>query len=99
MLIMAVFDSPTQQQLIYFYFENTFFIRHLIFNAIYQHRSRLLGLPHPRVNLRHGIKAGKSNSIKYIGETCTACAGTMILEFAGSLNGMLQRIEMHLKFE
>ena len=37
------------------------------------------GLPHPRVNLRHGIKSGK---IKEIGETCTACAGTMILEFA-----------------
>ena len=32
-----------------------------------------------RVNLRHGIKAGK---VKSIGETCTACAGTMILEFA-----------------
>ena len=37
------------------------------------------GLPHPRVNLRYGIKTGK---IKQIGETCTACAGTMILEFA-----------------
>lgn len=37
------------------------------------------GLPHPRVNLRHGIKPGK---VKHIGETCTACAGTMILEFA-----------------
>ena len=37
------------------------------------------GLPHPRVNLRHGIKAGK---VRAIGETCTACAGTMILEFA-----------------
>ena len=37
------------------------------------------GLPHPRVNLRHGIKAGK---VKHVGETCTACAGTMILEFA-----------------
>ena len=37
------------------------------------------GLPHPRVNLRYGIKSGK---IKQIGETCTACAGTMILEFA-----------------
>ena len=39
------------------------------------------GLPHPRVNLRYGIKPGK---FKYIGETCTACAGTMILEFAGN---------------
>ncbi|XP_059093383.1 ER degradation-enhancing alpha-mannosidase-like protein 3 [Tigriopus californicus] len=37
------------------------------------------GLPHPRVNLRYGIKSGK---IKHVGETCTACAGTMILEFA-----------------
>ncbi len=37
------------------------------------------GLPHPRVNLRHGIKEGK---IRRVGETCTACAGTMILEFA-----------------
>ncbi len=37
------------------------------------------GLPHPRVNLRHGIKPGK---VKQVGETCTACAGTMILEFA-----------------
>eukprot|EP00095_Tigriopus_kingsejongensis_P009960 maker-scaffold17_size721972-snap-gene-1.25 protein:Tk09960 transcript:maker-scaffold17_size721972-snap-gene-1.25-mRNA-1 annotation:"er degradation-enhancing alpha-mannosidase-like 3" len=37
------------------------------------------GLPHPRVNLRYGIK---SNKIRHVGETCTACAGTMILEFA-----------------
>ena len=37
------------------------------------------GLPHPRINLKHGIKSGK---VKQIGETCTACAGTMILEFA-----------------
>lgn len=37
------------------------------------------GLPHPRVNLRYGIKSGK---IKHVGETCTSCAGTMILEFA-----------------
>ena len=37
------------------------------------------GLPHPRVNLRHGVKPGK---ITYVGETCTACAGTMLLEFA-----------------
>ena len=37
------------------------------------------GLPHPRVNLRHGIKAGK---VKQISETCSSCAGTMILEFA-----------------
>ena len=32
-----------------------------------------------RVNLRYGIKAGK---VKQILDTCTACAGTMILEFA-----------------
>ena len=37
------------------------------------------GLPHPRVNLKHGIKAGK---VKQISETCSSCAGTMILEFA-----------------
>ena len=35
------------------------------------------GIPFSRINLRHGIasKAGRE-------ETCTACAGTMILEFA-----------------
>ena len=37
------------------------------------------GLPHPRVNLRHGLKSSK---IRHVGETCTACAGTMILEMA-----------------
>ncbi|CAK1555009.1 unnamed protein product [Leptosia nina] len=35
------------------------------------------GIPHGRVNLRHGIR-GMSESR----ETCTACAGTMILEMA-----------------
>ncbi|XP_038216675.1 ER degradation-enhancing alpha-mannosidase-like protein 3 [Zerene cesonia] len=35
------------------------------------------GIPHGRVNLRHGIR-GLSESR----ETCTACAGTMILEMA-----------------
>ncbi|XP_068617781.1 ER degradation-enhancing alpha-mannosidase-like protein 3 [Battus philenor] len=35
------------------------------------------GLPHGRVNLRHGLR-GLSESR----ETCTACAGTMILEMA-----------------
>ncbi|XP_045784224.1 ER degradation-enhancing alpha-mannosidase-like protein 3 [Maniola jurtina] len=35
------------------------------------------GIPHGRINLRHGIK-GLSESR----ETCTACAGTMILEMA-----------------
>ena len=39
----------------------------------------LSGLPHPRVNLRHGVAPGK---VPRVGETCTACAGTMILEFA-----------------
>ncbi|XP_064649418.1 ER degradation-enhancing alpha-mannosidase-like protein 3 isoform X2 [Lineus longissimus] len=39
------------------------------------------GIPYPRVNLRHGItesilSAGKGQ------DTCTACAGTIILEFA-----------------
>ena len=37
------------------------------------------GLPHPRVNLKYGIKPGK---VKQISETCSSCAGTMILEFA-----------------
>jgi mannosidase alpha-like ER degradation enhancer 3 len=37
------------------------------------------GLPHPRVNLRYGLKSSK---IRQVGETCTACAGSMILEFA-----------------
>ncbi|XP_046976893.1 ER degradation-enhancing alpha-mannosidase-like protein 3 [Vanessa cardui] len=35
------------------------------------------GIPHGRINLRHGIR-GLSESR----ETCTACAGTMILEMA-----------------
>ncbi|VVC96952.1 unnamed protein product [Leptidea sinapis] len=34
-------------------------------------------IPHGRVNLRHGIKGLSESS-----ETCTACAGTMILEMA-----------------
>jgi mannosidase alpha-like ER degradation enhancer 3 len=36
------------------------------------------GLPYPRVNLNSGLK-GVSNQLQL---TCTACAGTMILEFA-----------------
>ena len=36
------------------------------------------GIPYPRVNLRYGIKDMAS---KYK-DTCTACAGTMVLEFA-----------------
>ena len=36
------------------------------------------GIPHPRVNLKHGMDSAKIIDVK---ETCTACAGTMILEF------------------
>ena len=35
------------------------------------------GLPYPRVNLRHGLRGLNNLQV-----TCTACAGTMILEFA-----------------
>lgn len=35
------------------------------------------GVPYPRVNLRHGI--GKDRTEK---DTCTACAGSMLLEFS-----------------
>jgi len=35
------------------------------------------GIPHARVNLRHGLK-----NLEHSRETCTACAGTMILEMA-----------------
>ena len=37
------------------------------------------GIPHPRINLRWGMK---SSSVPKTMETCTACAGTMLLEFA-----------------
>lgn len=37
------------------------------------------GVPHPRINLRLGLKSPK---LGLVHETCTACAGTMILEFA-----------------
>ncbi|GFV96223.1 ER degradation-enhancing alpha-mannosidase-like protein 3 [Trichonephila clavipes] len=37
------------------------------------------GVPHPRINLRYGLKSPKLGVVR---ETCTACAGTMILEFA-----------------
>lgn len=37
------------------------------------------GIPHPRINLRYGLKSPKLGVVR---ETCTACAGTMILEFA-----------------
>lgn len=37
------------------------------------------GIPHPRVNLRYGME---SNELRSVQETCTACAGSLILEFA-----------------
>ncbi|XP_075228835.1 ER degradation enhancer, mannosidase alpha-like 2 isoform X2 [Lycorma delicatula] len=37
------------------------------------------GIPHARVNLRHGLKSQK---LEWSRETCTACAGTMVLEMA-----------------
>ena len=37
------------------------------------------GIPHSKVNLMHGLRSQKLSNSK---ETCTACAGTMILEFA-----------------
>lgn len=37
------------------------------------------GIPHARINLKYGMK---SEELKNSRETCTACAGTMLLEFA-----------------
>ncbi|XP_018018323.1 ER degradation-enhancing alpha-mannosidase-like protein 3 isoform X2 [Hyalella azteca] len=37
------------------------------------------GVPFPRVNLRHGMNAPELGGAR---DTCTSCAGTMILEFA-----------------
>jgi len=37
------------------------------------------GIPHSKVNLKTGLRSHKLSNSK---ETCTACAGTMILEFA-----------------
>jgi len=37
------------------------------------------GIPHPRVNLKYGLE---SNDLRSVQETCTACAGSLILEFA-----------------
>uniref|UniRef100_A0A1B6C508 alpha-1,2-Mannosidase n=1 Tax=Clastoptera arizonana TaxID=38151 RepID=A0A1B6C508_9HEMI len=37
------------------------------------------GIPHARINLRHGLK---SQNLEWSRETCTACAGTMVLEMA-----------------
>ncbi|XP_061427618.1 ER degradation-enhancing alpha-mannosidase-like protein 3 isoform X6 [Lethenteron reissneri] len=39
------------------------------------------GLPHPRVNLAHGVAGGESGAGAEEA-TCTACAGSFILEFA-----------------
>nr|XP_022322895.1 ER degradation-enhancing alpha-mannosidase-like protein 3 [Crassostrea virginica] len=38
------------------------------------------GIPYPRINLKHGME--KDNLSQKSKDTCTACAGTMILEFA-----------------
>lgn len=37
------------------------------------------GIPHARVNLRYGMK---DETLRKSTETCTACAGTILLEFA-----------------
>uniref|UniRef100_A0A2M4BE78 alpha-1,2-Mannosidase n=1 Tax=Anopheles marajoara TaxID=58244 RepID=A0A2M4BE78_9DIPT len=37
------------------------------------------GIPHARVNLKHGMKV---EALRHSRETCTACAGTILLEFA-----------------
>ncbi|XP_071010167.1 ER degradation-enhancing alpha-mannosidase-like protein 3 isoform X2 [Oncorhynchus clarkii lewisi] len=39
------------------------------------------GLPYPRVNLKHGVRGPESRTGTET-DTCTACAGTIILEFA-----------------
>ncbi|XP_030640038.1 ER degradation-enhancing alpha-mannosidase-like protein 3 isoform X2 [Chanos chanos] len=39
------------------------------------------GLPYPRVNLRYGVRGPETRTGTET-DTCTACAGTMILEFA-----------------
>lgn len=39
------------------------------------------GVPHSRVNLKYGVHHPKAG-IKHDGTTCTACAGTFLLEFA-----------------
>lgn len=49
------------------------------------------GLPHPRINLKHGMDSPK---IQTVGETCSACAGTMILEF-----GALSRLTSNPSYE
>lgn len=49
------------------------------------------GLPHPRINLRYGMNSPKIQSVR---ETCSACAGTMILEF-----GALSRLTANPSYE
>jgi len=44
------------------------------------------GIPYPKVNLRHGVNTPKSR-VGHETDTCTACAGTMIMEF-GALSRM-----------
>uniref|UniRef100_A0A3Q2D5K2 alpha-1,2-Mannosidase n=1 Tax=Cyprinodon variegatus TaxID=28743 RepID=A0A3Q2D5K2_CYPVA len=39
------------------------------------------GLPYPRINLKHGVRGPETRTGTET-DTCTACAGTMILEFA-----------------
>lgn len=55
------------------------------------------GIPHARVNLRHGMK---DEQLKRSRETCTACAGTILLEFAAlsRLSGMYVRSLHHYLF-
>lgn len=48
-------------------------------------------LPHRRINLKNGMK---SNDLLNLKETCTACAGSMILEFAA-----LSRLSGNPEFE
>uniref|UniRef100_A0AAY5L9Z6 alpha-1,2-Mannosidase n=1 Tax=Esox lucius TaxID=8010 RepID=A0AAY5L9Z6_ESOLU len=59
------------------------------------------GLPYPRVNLRYGVL----NPLSRTGtesDTCTACAGTMILEFAAlsrlSGESVFESMEVYLVF-
>lgn len=49
------------------------------------------GIPYPRVNLRNGMDSSKIQNVK---DTCTACAGTMVLEF-----GALSRLTNDTVFE
>ncbi|KAJ1145768.1 hypothetical protein NDU88_012052 [Pleurodeles waltl] len=51
------------------------------------------GLPYPRVNLKYGV-FGPNSRTGTESDTCTACAGTMILEFAA-----LSRLTEDMVFE